>query len=90
MESQFESISNEVFEELELAKLRFKDFSCYHEGLAVILEEFEELKAEVFKKNQSKESMRQECIQIATMTVRFIIDLIETEEVKDGRNAFDN
>lgn len=48
-----------------------------HEGLAYILEEVEELKAEVFKKPKEydKKKQRQEALQIAVTALRFVDDL---------------
>ena len=48
-----------------------------HESFAVILEEVEELKAEVFKKQTEHDidAMRKEAKQIAAMAIRFMVDL---------------
>jgi hypothetical protein len=50
-----------------------------HEGLAVLLEEVDELKAEVWKKPAQRDvaAMRKEAIQIAAMALRFVLDVCD-------------
>lgn len=51
-----------------------------HEGFAVLLEEVEELKAEVFKGGKQKrdiKAMRAEAVQVAAMALRFIEDVCD-------------
>lgn len=67
--------------ELERAELKFAPFNSAHEGYAVLLEEVEELWAEV-KKNQRVRDlglMRQESIQVAAMAVRFLLNVVERQ-----------
>lgn len=67
-----------VKQEYEDATSNHGKFNSAHEGLAVIQEEFEELKAEVFKRRgeRSMEVMEQEATQLAAMAIRFLSDVI--------------
>ena len=66
-----------IIREMEGAIAKFPPFNSPHEGWAVILEEVEELKAEVFKQHdaRSKILMCHEAKQVAAMALRFMIDL---------------
>jgi len=77
-----EKMFEDIAEEYQFATNNFKPFNSAHEGLAVIWEEFDELKDEVFLKQikRSPSKMRAEAIQLATMAIRFIIDVIDTKE----------
>lgn len=68
-------IFQDIAAELERAREKFPDFHSGHEGYGVILEELDELWSEVKKRNQSKQRMREESIQVAAMAIRFITDL---------------
>ena len=67
------NIFEEVVEELDRAEIH-GSFNSPHEGYAVILEELDELKAEVWKNRRSRDykAMRKEALQVATMGVKFI------------------
>lgn len=71
----------DVERELRTALERFKPFNSAHEGYAVLLEEVDELKAEVWKNQKRRDypAMRKECIQVAAMAVRFAIEIAEAE-----------
>ncbi len=71
----------EVGAELDRAQQLFEPLHSPHEGLAVIEEEFEEFKREVWKHNLTKNrdtrpQMREELIQLAAMALRTINDTI--------------
>lgn len=52
-------------------------FHSAHEGFAVILEELDELKAEVWKKDAERDygKMIEEAVQIGAMALRFLADI---------------
>jgi hypothetical protein len=52
-------------------------FHSAHEGLAVIHEEFDELKAEVWKKaaERDPDAMIKEAKQVGAMAMRFLVDV---------------
>ncbi len=64
------------------ATAQYEKFNSAHEGLAVLEEEFEELKQEVFKKPsiRSRSEMRLEALQVAAMAVRFINDVCAQQQ----------
>lgn len=64
-------------DEYGYATYNFGKFHSAHEGLAVIEEEFEELKREVFKKQKERDGgkMMKEALQLATMAIRFMVDI---------------
>ena len=59
--------------ELTRATDKFGPFRSPHEGFAIILEEVEELKYEVF--HGSREKAMAEAVQVGAMAVRFVLDL---------------
>ncbi len=59
--------------EVILATGKFSPFNSAHEGFAVLLEEVDELWDEV--KGNDPVKARAECIQAATMAVRFLVDV---------------
>ncbi len=75
--TQTAELANEVVNELATAGSKFGKFNSAHEGYAVILEEVDELKEEIWKKRKDRDkgAMRAECIQIAAMALRFIEDV---------------
>lgn len=66
--------------ESELDRARDKhstDMVSAHEGLAVILEEFEEFKAEVFRQKVDQEALIAELVSTAAMCRRMYEDLYQ-------------
>lgn len=65
----------EVGEELRCAMKKHAPMHSAHEAFAVILEEVDEYKAEVWKQKLHKENAAKELLQIAAMSLRAIFDL---------------
>jgi hypothetical protein len=65
----------DLTDELALAQERFAPFNSPHEGIAVIEEEFLELRQHVYGNTGTSTEARDEALQIAAMALRYIIDL---------------
>lgn len=74
-------LNRDVLRELATAMARFKPFNSAHEGFAVLLEEVDELKAEVWKNQKRRDytAMRKECVQVAAMAMRLALEICEAE-----------
>ena len=68
-------VSDEVDDAVKLNK----PYNSPHEGYAVILEELDELKTEVWKKHHLRDQdlMAAEAIHVAATAIRFLIDCID-------------
>jgi hypothetical protein len=74
-----DAFADAMIEEYKKARQKFGPFDNGHEGLAVIWEEFEELKTFVFGKNQTPEQVenaRRECVQLAAMAMAFALEVL--------------
>jgi hypothetical protein len=67
----------EIAAEVKRAVKKHKVFNSAHEGFAVLLEEVDELKAEVWRNSATRDwnAMHKEAIQVAAMAVRFAAEL---------------
>lgn len=77
IDAVLDRLTDDIRDEFMLASATHGKFSSAHEAYAVILEELDEFKIEVWKKraNRDLNNMRKELIQIAAMAVRSIHDL---------------
>ena len=82
-----EVILKEIVAELARAQALHPPMNSAHEGYAVILEELDELKEEVWKKERTRDRdrMRREALQVATVAIRFILDVCEKGEVLNAK-----
>lgn len=76
MPKVYARVLSDVGKELDKSIRNYK-WHGEHYGIAVILEEFDELKLEVWKKPKKRrpDRMRKEAIQIAAMALRFAMEL---------------
>ena len=69
-----QSIMGMVLDEVQRAQTEHAlDFASDHEAIGVLLEEFEELKAEVWKKREHRDrrAMIHECVQVAAVAIKW-------------------
>ncbi len=80
-ENRAQVVAHDVVHETLRAMKTHAPFHSAHEGYAVILEELDELKEEVWKKAKERDikKMEREAIQVAAMAVRFVADLLATK-----------
>jgi hypothetical protein len=75
----------EVGDELDLACSLFPSIHSPHEALAIIEEEWEEFRKEVWKFNlvkgrDTRPAMRAELVQLMAMCLRTILDVIDKKD----------
>lgn len=77
-----------VSDEVERAQSIYGGFASAHEGYAVLLEEVDELKAEVWKgpRKRDYDAMMKEACQVAAMAVRLMIEIAEPKVVDEYRH----
>lgn len=61
--------------EYNRASKLYPPFASPHEGIAILEEEFIELRNEVFTRNRISERLINEAAQVAAMALRFMVDL---------------
>lgn len=76
-----------VSDEALRAQSIYGAFTSAHEGYAVLLEEVDELKAEVWKHQRDYDAMRKEAVQIAAMAVRIVLEIADPQVVDEYRHV---
>jgi hypothetical protein len=72
---RYERVASEVLEEVFRARKQHAPMRGAHEGYAVILEELDELWAEVKDRRSDLGAMRREAIQVAAMAIAFVVEV---------------
>lgn len=73
-------VINECAAELGRAMRKHPPIRGPHEGYAVILEEMDELWAEIKRQATNPEALRKEAVQVAAMAMRFLVDVCNQAE----------
>ena len=71
----FNGIISDVVKRYDEATEKYGAYNSMHEAFAVLLEEVDEFKHEVWKKSHDKRLMREELLDIAAVAIRAIYDL---------------
>ena len=73
-----------IDKELDEAQSKFKPYNSAHEGYAVIKEELDELWDEIKHNPKDWKRIQEETVQVATTAIRFLTDLTQRVEIKNG------
>ena len=68
-----------VAKELTSSRIKHGPMTTHHEALAVLWEEFEEVKEEVFLKVPHPPTLLAELVQVGAMAQRFAEDILDKE-----------
>ncbi len=74
---EIRNITEDMLGEYIQARNKFPPMRSYHEGAAIIKEEYDELWDAIKSKSHNSENMREELIQIGAMCIAFINELID-------------
>ena len=77
---RYENVASEVVQEIQRARQQHNPMRGAHEGYAVLLEEVEELWAEVKDRRRNIPAMRAEAIQVAAMAIAFAVEVAGAQE----------
>jgi len=72
---RYENVASEVVQEIRRARQQHDPMRGAHEGYALLLEEVDELWAEVKDRRRDLRAMRAEAIQIAAMAIAFAVEV---------------
>jgi hypothetical protein len=76
---EYDNAMKEVAAEYRRALKKFGGFASRHEGYAVILEELDELWAEI-KNNGTNNNVKSEAVQVAAMGIRFLVECCDKDK----------
>ena len=73
---------NKVSEQIRQCREKYGDYSSRHEFIGVLIEEIEELKQEVFKKEPDFDRLSAEIVDCLTVLVKGHEDIVESKNVR--------
>ena len=73
---------NKVNEQIRQCREKYGNYSSRHEFIGVLIEEIEELKQEVFKKEPDFDRLSAEIVDCLTVLVKGYEDIVESKNVR--------
>ena len=73
---------NKVSEQIRQCREKYGNYSSRHEFIGVLIEEIEELKQEVFKKEPDFDRLGAEIVDCLTVLVKGHKDIVESKNVR--------
>ena len=73
---------NKVSEQIRQCREKYGDYTSRHEFIGVLIEEIEELKQEVFKKEPDFDRLGAEIVDCLTVLIKGYADIVESKNVR--------
>ena len=73
---------NKVSEQIRQCREKYGNYSSRHEFIGVLIEEIEELKQEIFKKEPDFDRLGAEIIDCLTVLIKGYADIMESKNVR--------
>jgi hypothetical protein len=73
---------NKVSEQVSKCRVKYGNYSSRHEFLGVLIEEIEELKQEIFKKEPDFDRLGAEMVDCLTVLIKGYGDIVESKNVR--------
>ena len=73
---------NKVTEQIRQCREKYGNYASRHEFIGVLIEEIEELKREVFKKEPDFDRLGAEMVDCLTVLIKGYTDIVESKNVR--------
>ena len=73
---------NKVNEQIRQCREKYGNYASRHEFIGVVIEEIEELKQEVFKKEPDFDRLGAEMVDCLTVLIKGYADIVESKNVR--------
>ena len=73
---------NKVSEQIRQCREKYGNYASRHEFIGVLIEEIEELKQEVFKKEPNFDRLAAEMVDCLTVLIKGYEDIVESKNVR--------
>ena len=73
---------NKVYQQVSECREKYGSYASRHEFLGILLEEIEELKQEIFKKEPNFKRLDEEIVDVLTVLVKGYADIVECKNAR--------